>query len=359
MKHIIKPDQMTPRERMEAFSLGKEIDRIPCSPFLGEACAPIFGYTIREHNYLTKVIIDVAVGSFEKFRPDSISIGPGLQGIPEAMGSGFKFPRNSNPLFSDPILKDFKDIGKLSPIDPYKDGRIGYFLEGLKVTNDKIGKEVFVESPIGGPFTTAAFLRGIDNFLEDLTRNPEMIHKLLEISTQSVIRYIDAVCDLGLSPYIAEPMASCNIISAKTFREFAKPYLKRCIDKIIERRGNGSTLHICGKTKDIWADMVDIGIASLSLDSIEDIGELKEQFGDKICLIGNLDPVETVMKGTIEEIYEAGKTCILKAYDSPKGFILGSGCDIPIGTHPDKIKAMMDCVRIYSATHMASGKFLR
>jgi uroporphyrinogen decarboxylase len=359
MNHIITPDQMTPRERMEAFSQGNPIDRIPCSPFLGEACAPIFGYTIREHNYSTKAIIDVAVGSFEKFRPDSIGIGPGLQGIPEAMGSGFKFPENGTTFLSDPILKDFKDMGKLSPIDPYKDGRISYFLEALKVTNDKIGSEVFVGSSMGGPFTTAAFLRGIENFLKDLNRNPEMIHKLLEISTQSVIRYIDAICDLGLSPSIAEPMASCNLIGAKTFREFVKPYLKKCMDRIIERRGSGTTLHICGKTKNIWADMVDIGIANLSLDNIEDIGELKEQFGDKVCLIGNVDPVETVMKGTIEEIYEAGKECILKAYDSPKGFILSSGCDIPIGTHPDKIKAIMDSARIYGsygATHVASGK---
>ena len=356
MKYIIKPDEMTPRERMKAFSEGKQIDRIPCGPFLGESCAPLFGHTIKEHNNSTQVIIDVAVGCFEKFRPDSISIGPGLQGIPEAMGSEFKFPENGTPYLSKSILEDYRDIGKLSPIDPYKDGRISYFLEALKVTNEKIGNEVSVGSSMGGPFTAAAFLRGTENFLKDISRNPEMAHKLLEISTQSVINYIDAICDLGLSPSIADPIASCTMISAKTFREFAKPYLKKCEERIIERRGSGSTLHICGTTKKIWGDMVDIGIANLSLDNIDDIGELKKQYGDKVCLIGNLEPVETVMRGTVEEIYEASKVCILKAYDSPKGFILSSGCDIPIGTHPDKIKAMMDAVRIYGTYDRSSGK---
>ena len=244
-------------------------------------------------------------------------------------------------------MEDYRDIGKLSPIDPYKDGRISYFLEALKVTNEKIGSQVSVGSSMGGPFTAAAFLRGTEDFLKDISRNPEMVHKLLEISTQSVLNYIDAICDLGLSPSIAEPIASSTLISAKTFREFSKPYLKRCMDRIIERRGSGTTLHICGKTKKIWEDMVDIGIANLSLDNIEDIGELKEQFGDKVCLIGNVYPVDTIMRGTIEEIYNEGRECIRKAYDSPKGFILSSGCDIPIGTHPDKIIAMMDCVRIY------------
>lgn len=347
MNQNIKPDQMTPRERMEAFSEGKPIDRIPCSPFLGEACAPLFGHTIKEHNNSIEAIIDVAVGSFKKFRPDSIGIGPGLQGIPEAMGSEFIFPENGTPYLGIPILEDYSNISKLSPIDPYKDGRIQYFLEALKVTNERIGHDVFVGSSMGGPFTTAAFLRGTENFLKDISRNPEMAHKLLEISTQSVIRYIDAICDLGLSPSIAEPIASCTMISSKTFGEFAKPYLKKCMDRIIERRGSGSTLHICGRTKKIWADMVDIGIGNLSLDNIEDIGELKNQFGDKVCLLGNVDPVETIMRGTIEEIHNAGKVCIDKAFDSPKGFILSSGCDIPIGTDPDKIIALMDSVRIY------------
>jgi uroporphyrinogen decarboxylase len=356
MKYIITPDEMTPRERMEAFSEGKQIDRIPCSPFLGEACAPLFGHSIKKYNHSIETIIDVAVGSFEKFTPDSIGIGPGLQGIPEAMGSKLEFPENSTPYLSKPILSDYKDISKLSPIDPYKDGRISYFLEALKVTNERIGHQVFVGSSMGGPFTTAAFLRGTEDFLKDICRDPEMVHRLLQVSTQSVLNYIDAICDLGLSPSIAEPIGSCTLISTKTFREFAKPYLKICMDRIIERRGSGSTLHICGRTKKIWADMVDIGIGSLSLDNIEDLGELKEQFGNKVCLIGNVDPVETIMRGTIEEIHKAGKVCISKAYDSPKGFILSSGCDIPIGTHPDKIKALMDSARIYGATHVASGK---
>ncbi|CAH2214560.1 uroporphyrinogen decarboxylase family protein [Tepidibacter aestuarii] len=347
MSYIIKPDEMTPIERMQAFSEGKEIDRIPCCPFLGESCSPIFGHSIREYNHSIEALVNVAVGSFEKFRPDSIGFGPGLQGVPEAMGSEVVFPENNTPYIGKPAINSYDEINKLKPIDPYKDGRISYFLEALKITNEKISHEVSVGSSVGGPFTTAAFLRGTELFLKDLTKNPEMAHKLLEVSTQSVINYIDAVCDLGLSPSLAEPIASCTMISSKKFREFAKPYLKKCMDRIIERRGSGTTLHICGKTKKVWGDMVDIGISNLSLDNIEDIGELKEAYGDKVCLIGNVDPIEAIMRGTREDIYNAAKECIRKAYDSPKGFILSTGCDVPIGTDPDKIIALMDAARIF------------
>ncbi|MDO7205170.1 uroporphyrinogen decarboxylase family protein [Paraclostridium bifermentans] len=59
-------------------------------------------------------------------------------------------------------------------------------------------------------------------------------------------------------------------------------------------------LYIYGKTKKVWGHMVDIGISNLSLDNVDDIGELKEAYGDKVCLIGNVDPVETIMRGSIE-----------------------------------------------------------
>lgn len=347
MAYIIKKDEMTPKERMEAFASGKEIDRIPCSPFLGESVAPIFGHTIYEYNNSVEALVNVAVGSYEKFRPDSVGFGPGLQGIPEAMGSKLTITTNSTPYISAPAINDYSEIDKLRPIDPYKDGRIHYFLEALKITNEKLSPVIGVGTTMGGPFTTASFLRGTDNFLRDLNRDPEMAHKLLEIATQSVINYIDAACDIGLAPGIAEPNASSTMISEKNFVEFAKPYLKRCMDRIIKRTGGGTTLHICGKTKKIWGHMVDVGIANLSLDNVDDIGELKKAYGDKVRLIGNVDPVDTIMRGSIEDIYEAARVCISKAYDSPKGFILSTGCDVPIGTDPNKIIALMDAARIY------------
>lgn len=349
MNYTIRKDQMTPKERMKAFGAGKEIDRIPCCPFLGESVSSIFGHTIYEYNHSVDVLVDVAIRSFEKFRPDSIGFGPGLQGIPEAMGSEVIIPTNNTPYINKPAINDYSEISKLSPIDPYKDGRIHYFLEALKITNEKLNHVVGVGTSVGGPFTTASFLRGTDKFLRDLSKNKEMAHQLLEISTQSVINYIDAACDIGLAPSLAEPNASCTMISEKNFVEFAKPYLKRCMDRIIERTGGGTTLHICGKTKKVWGHMVDIGIANLSLDNIDDIGELKDAYGDKVCLIGNVDPVETIMRGTKEDIYNEARECIRKAHDSKKGFILSTGCDVPIGTDPEKIIALMDAARIFGA----------
>lgn len=190
-------------------------------------------------------------------------------------------------------------------------------------------------------------MRGPENFLKDLNKNPEEAHELLEITTESVLRYIDAVCDLDMTPSIAEPTVSSTLISSKMFTKFAQPYLKRCMDRVAKRRGSASTLYICGRTKPIWDEMVDAGIANLSLDNEEDLAEAKTEVGDKVRLIGNVKPVETMLRGSKEDIFAEAKECIAKAYDSPNGFILITGCDVPVGTSVENIVALMNAARFY------------
>lgn len=204
-----------------------------------------------------------------------------------------------------------------------------------------------VGSSVGGPFTAAASLRGTEHFLRDLHKQPEMAHRLLQLVTESALRYIDAVCDLGLKPSISEPTASGTLISAKQFREFALPYLRIYADRIIQRCGSGPMLHICGNTSHIWSDMTDTGASILSLDNQIDLAEAKKTVGNRVCLAGNVRPVETLMKGTREQVHAEAKQCLRKAHDNPKGYILSSGCALPLDTPPENVVALMDAARIY------------
>lgn len=343
----IPKDEMTPYERMNAFGKGEPIDRIPCCPFTGESFAPHFGHSIAAFNHSTEVIVDTITKTFELFRPDNCSIGPGLHGLPEAMGCTLTFPENNTPSVAKPAISNYSELSTLKTIDPYKDGRLKYYLEAIKVVQENLKGQVNVGNTIGGPFTTAAFLIGTDKFLRDLSKDPEHIHELLHIATNNVIAFMDAIMDLGISPGIADPIASCTMISPKIYQEFSLPYTKRCQEHIKSRMGSGGAIHICGKTKNIWSHMVATGVTAISLDNGDDIGELKAAHGHEVTLIGNVDPVGVIMKGSTDDIYQAVQTCISKATDSPNGFILASGCDIPIGTDPQKIHDFINGARLY------------
>lgn len=355
MENICHKDEMTPRERAEAISAGEEADRIQCCPFVGEVGAKFIGVKVSElcHDY--KLLAKNEINLYRTFGFDSAGGGPNLFGIAEAMGTVLAYPDNDMPYVDVPVVKKYEDIDKLEPVNPYKDGRLPLFLEAAKFIKQEIGSEVDISSDFGGPFTTAASLRGVDVFLRDTVRNPEWVHKLLNLATESIFNYIDAVCRIGVKPCISEPVASLTVISPRQFRTFVKPYLKKCVDRIIEKFGSAPTVHICGNTRGILKDIADTGIQVFSVDNVVDLAEVKKSIGDRVGIMGNVKPIETMCNGTKDDIFKESRECIKKAYDNPRGFILSTGCKVPMATSRENIEFLMDAARTYGKYPIADN----
>lgn len=54
-----------------------------------------------------------------------------------------------------------------------------------------------------------------------------------------------------------------------------------------------------------------------------------------------------LMRGAWDQVLAEARECIRKAYGSPKGCILSSGCSLPLDTLPDHIIALMNAARAY------------
>ena len=107
-------------------------------------------------------------------------------------------------------------------------------------------------------------------------------------------------------------------------------------------------LHICGKTEKIWNDigeMASIGVVGFSMDNIVSLAECKKTIGDKMRMLGNVDPSNVMYDGTSEEIRDAVINCVLEGYDSPKGYTIMSGCSLPVETPLENIQTMMETAR--------------
>ena len=342
-------DRMTPKERMAAFGKGQEIDRIPCMPQMGVTMAPAVG--IPTHIYYTsgEKMAEAEIALFHKIKSDSTGIGISLRGIAEAMGSVVAYPENRIPYLKEPVLKNIMDAQNLSPANPYKDGKLPLFLKALQILQKEIGHLVDVGSDIPAPFTAAAMVFGTENLLKEMIRHPKEVHTLLEIVTETNLRVVDAFAELGVDLGMSDPVASASLISVKQFREFAMPYSKKCIDRMTELTGRGTSIHMCGKSKDIWESLVETGMTSFSIDNAEDLEEAKKAIGDRVCLSGNVKPVDTMKNGTIEDIMDEARECIRKCYDNPKVFVLSTGCQIPLGTPVENVLALMDAAREFGA----------
>lgn len=339
-------DEMTPKERMEAVLTGKPFDRVPCSIYVSNQAGILAGIKHWECYFSAENTAQTQLAARRIFGVEGVVTGPGLPGIAEAAGSTVVYPKEENtPYITDFAVKQYADIEQLEIPDPWTQGRLPIHLKALQILVEQVGDSIPVATNVAGPFTTAANLRGTEAFLRDLYHNPQFVHRLLQFSLDSTVAYIREAAQLGVKVNIADPTASTTLISPKQFREFAYPYLCGLSKSIIQLTGSAPSLHICGNTRKIWHDMADTGAGILSLDDTIDLAAAKREIGNRVAILGNVKPTESMYLGKPDDVIRDAKECLRKAYDNPKGYILALGCGLPMRAPAENIHALFQAAR--------------
>ncbi len=112
-----------PAERAKAMAKGEAVDRLPCNPNVANGVARVYGCKISEFNKSAKTLAAAQIASYKHFGYDSVRIFTDLFTWCEAMGAKVKFPDDATADLLEPAISDVKDICKLMPANPYKDGR--------------------------------------------------------------------------------------------------------------------------------------------------------------------------------------------------------------------------------------------
>ena len=265
--------------------------------------------------------------------------------IGEALGATLTYMPDVIPIHEIPAVNTAEDIESLEPADPYKNGRMPQIIETVKVYMDKFkNSENIISAGCEGPITAAGSAWGMENLMRNMIKNPELVHKILEKITDSIIEFLNAQMELGPDNVsIADPSASCTCISPEFFKEFAFPYYKKIVRKV-----NSPTflIHICGEIFNIIKQITRIPkMMAISVDMV-DLKDAKKEIGKKfVALMGNV-PTEIMRYGTPIQVEEAAKKCIQAAAEGGK-FILSTACDISPKTPPENIRALINAGKKY------------
>jgi uroporphyrinogen decarboxylase len=146
---------------------------------------------------------------------------------------------------------------------------------------------------------------------------------------------------------LSEPMGAKNLISKRQFNEFFLPYLEQAVRRMNEYQG-ATSIHMCGSTRDRWQEIIDAGVSNFWVDNCESLKELKEGYGDRIGITGNVPPVDILRNGTQEQIYDCMRKCIEDAGDNPKGYTICPGCTTPVGTTKEQMIMFMNAATTLS-----------
>ena len=74
---------------------------------------------------------------------------------------------------------------------------------------------------------------------------------------------------------------------------------------------------------------------------------MKEAVGDRMMILGNVPPVDVLKNGTIDDVIHSVQQCLIKCSDSPMGYMLAVGCQIPVGTPIENLRAYVYAARRY------------
>ena len=196
-------------------------------------------------------------------------------------------------------------------------------------------------------------------FLHAMASEAELIDRYMEITTEGIMPVLRAQLELGVDGICGANDWCYNkgpMISPRMFRRFIVPHLKRIVDEC-HKHGVPFIKHLDGNTKLHLPILVDeVGIDayhSIEPSADMDIGWVKQEYGDRLTLIGNIDCGDVMVNGTPEGIREQVRQ-IIRAAAPGGGFIFATSNAMTDGTPLENMWAMFDAVQRFGQYPMTS-----
>lgn len=325
---------LTGKQYMVSALKRQHADRIPTTVLIGPYCSRLTDYTVKDILKDARKSAEAHIAFYERFNPDSMVIYNDIYLEAEAVGCELEFfdDRISHPITTP--LEDRAKLVKLTVPDPNRDARLPYFIELCQRVSAEVKKTAAVGLGHSGPWNLAMHLRGAENLLLDTIDDPEFVHELMRFTTEVVQTFSNALIDAGLTPSIGEAYATCDLISPQIYKDFIKPYHIK-LGEFYRSKGSFLALHVCGLIDPIMEDILEAGISFLSLDAPSSLEKIVELSAGKIIIEGNV-PTTLFSDGQREEMESAIRNCIDTAAEE-SGYILASGCEIPLNSTEDRI----------------------
>jgi uroporphyrinogen decarboxylase len=310
-------------------------DRLPTTVLIGPYCSRMTKYTVREILQDAKKSAEAHLAFYERFRPDSLIVYNDIYLEAEAVGCDLDFPEDNISHPKAPLLQDRSQLAGLKVPEPKKDGRFPYFFEVLERVSSQVRKTATVGLGQSGPWNLAIHLRGAEELLFESIAEPDFVHELMRFTTEVVRTVGDALIESGFAPSLGEAAASCSLISPQIYKDFIKPYHKDLCEHFRSKKVPIS-LHICGSIDPIMEDVIETGIRFISLDAPSSLEKLVGLSNGKVTIMGNV-ATTLFAKGSPDEMEQAIDRCIETAAEG-SGYILSSGCEIPINSTVDRVE---------------------
>jgi uroporphyrinogen decarboxylase len=326
---------------------GLETPRVPTGPLAVHLCARLAGVSLRRYSTDARTLADCVIRYGERFRPDAVWVSADTWVSAQAMGVTVGATGEDQPLggMGEPRVRTAADIARIPSPDPSSQGRYPLMLEALQRVVTALGRDMFVVACFDQyPFSLAAALMGINEIMVKLVDDPPFVEALMERCMGYSLAYGRALAGAG-ADMLSGGDSPAGLVGPRLYRETALPFEQRLIAGLKSATGKPVSLHICGDSTPILADMASSGADVLEIDHKVDLARACDVVPPQVALWGNLDPVAVLAQGGAAGVRRAARAAVetVKARGRRR-FVLSSGCTLAVETPPENLRAMLEHV---------------
>ncbi len=350
---------MTRKERFLTAVRGEQPDRVPMFDFLFQQpmYKTLIGHEPGVYNTKDAVACALALGhdavwlpfgGFNGFLPEFLDENTYI----DEWGTTYRRNETSWPIDApiDHPIKTRQDLAAYKVPDATLPGRTSALEQFARTEHDNLA----LTGGVGGPFTTCWMLMGYERICYALYDDPQMLTEVFrfvnEFNKEAARRSVEAGADaIWISDDLGD--SHCGFLKLDHFREYYLPHLVE-LAEYIDSLGVPALLHCCGQFGDYLPDLAQTKIASihpLQRTAGMDLRWVKEHYGRRFCIIGNVDSSRTLPFGTPEDVAAEAREAIDIAAPGG-GYVLASDHSLHDGIPVENIQALSRVGREYGGS---------
>ena len=295
---------------------------------------------------------EVTLQPLARFPLDAAILFSDILTIPDAMGLGLSFSEGEGPLFARPV-RSLADIARLGAPDPEVELR--YVLDAVRLIRRELAGRIPLIGFAGSPWTLATYMveggssRDFARVKGLLYEQPELLHRLLDVTTAAVTAYLNAQVAAGAQALMVFDTWG-GILTPRAYREFSLACLARIVAGLTrEFEGRRVPVILFTKGGGAWLeDSAATGCDAVGVDWTVDLSDARRRVGSKVALQGNLDPAALAAPPVRIRQLVAD---ILADFGPGSGHVFNLGHGIQPWADPEHVRALVEAV------HEASGPY--
>lgn len=336
-------DAMTSRERVLAVLRLEEPDRVPT-----------FEWDV-DPDFVVRM---TGGGSYEDFIEqldlDAVMCGPDY--VKKPIGGGYLLDEwgvtrsvgheaYAMPLDEHSPIRNWADLESWQPPDPYAPGRF----ETMKrrIERFKGQRAIFVQ--LRDVWSNPRDLFGYVQLFILCKEQPDLVAALVERCVNQSIGLLEQAAELGADVVMSGDDIADNrstMISPAMWESIFLPHFRRWVTAIHDH-GLKYWKHSDGNIMAVLPGLVDAGIDGIDpIDPLAkmDLATIKEQYGRRVAIKGNVDCAYLLVDGLVEDVVAATKNCIRIAGPGG-GYACSTSNSVHSGVKPELYLAMLDAIR--------------